>query len=105
MLKVLILLFPILTFAEDKPFELFDTKANEVNNVVVNWITTNNVQKECQQQAKSRGNPQFTIRVEACSFWETTLGMRVCTIVTEKRTNLDTLGHEMRHCFQGNWHK
>ena len=28
----------------------------------------------------------------------------ICTIYTGKKTDLATLGHETRHCFEGKWH-
>lgn len=28
-----------------------------------------------------------------------------CTIYSAKNTSLAILGHEMRHCFEGDWHK
>ena len=27
-----------------------------------------------------------------------------CVIITPKETTMSTLGHELRHCFEGKWH-
>jgi hypothetical protein len=89
----------------EEPNALFDTKKNFAKMVVVTWETTKNVQKRCDEESKSRGLSGFDYEVEACSFWGTRFGVNVCHIITEKKTTLATIGHEMRHCYQGSWHK
>jgi hypothetical protein len=36
----------------------------------------------------------------ACAKWR---GNK-CTIITPRETTMETLGHELRHCFEGHWH-
>ena len=36
----------------------------------------------------------------ACAKWR---GNK-CTIITPRETTMETLGHEVRHCFEGHWH-
>lgn len=87
------------------PFTKFDATKNMTNTTTVVWEQVNNVQEACDTESKKRGLGGFKIQVEACSFWGKRLGLDVCHIITEKKTDLDTLGHEMRHCFQGAYHK
>ena len=72
---------------------------------IITWEQATDVQEACDAESQRRGLGGFKIRVEACSFWGKKLGVNVCHIITEKTTDLDTLGHEMRHCFQGSFHK
>jgi hypothetical protein len=85
--------------------ETFDATHNMTNQVTITWIQVDNVTATCEAESRKRGNGGFGYALEACSFWPRVDGPKVCTIITGKRTDLDTLGHEARHCFQGNWHK
>ena len=76
--------------------------------VMVVWNRVDDPQAACQ---KLSGQPQlFAIR--GCSKWNVTdsAGKRVCSIYAPMpRTEMDTqrfvtLGHELLHCFDGNWH-
>jgi len=87
------------------PFTKFDATKNMTNNSIITWEQVDDVQQACDKESKRRGLGGFKIQVEACSFWGKRLTIDVCHIITEKKTDLDTLGHEMRHCFQGAFHK
>ena len=76
--------------------------------VMVVWTRVDDPQAACQ---KLSGQPQvFAIR--GCSKWNETdaAGKRVCAIYAPMpRSEMDTqrfvtLGHELLHCFDGNWH-
>jgi hypothetical protein len=83
----------------------FDATKNMSNQITITWLQVDNVTAACDAESKRRGNGGFGYALDACSFWPPAGGPKVCTIITGKRTDLDTLGHETRHCFQGNWHK
>lgn len=87
--------------AED-PKAPFSTKDNEVETMLVTWKTVDNVQQVCQDEYKRRGFGGFNYKVDACSFWNFTT--RICTIYTKKNPTLHDVGHEIRHCYQGNYH-
>ena len=78
------------------------------DHVTVVWNRVDDVQAVCQNLAGRK--EVFAIR--GCSKWNDTdrAGQRVCTIyVPTPRTETDTqtfatLGHELMHCFDGNWH-
>lgn len=90
---------PVLAWTDD-PFISFDSKGNSHQSMTINWIPVDNVQKACEDESKKRGKGGFGFAVNACSFWEG----NSCTVITRRYVNLQTLGHEVRHCFQGNWH-
>ena len=78
------------------------------DHVTVVWNRVDDVQTVCQNLAGRK--ELFAIR--GCSKWNETdrAGQRVCSIyVPTPRTETDTqtfatLGHELMHCFDGNWH-
>ena len=73
---------------------------NEKNTITWRRVDASDVQKTCEAESRKRGLGGFGYRVYACSFW---YGDR-CDIFTRKTPTLHDLGHEMRHCFQGNYH-
>ena len=72
--------------------------------VLIEWRPVPRVNATCQQQSRERGHNGFGYTVEACAFWQKTLMGYQCTIYTSQRTTMATLGHEVRHCFQGQFH-
>jgi hypothetical protein len=88
----------------DDPRAWFSTNKNMTTQSTVTWRAVENVQAECNKESKRLAGQSFGYAVLACSFWEKQNGRDVCTIITGKNTTMHSLGHEMRHCFQGNWH-
>lgn len=88
----------------EDPHQAFDFRKVHSSNIEVKVITTKYVQKKCDEESKKRGYGGFKMSVEACSFWDSSRFNNKCTIVLPEVTNFHTIGHEVRHCFQGNWH-
>ena len=88
----------------DDPLAPFSTKANVYKTVKVTWIPVDNVSKTCIDEGRKRlkdfSNRDWAPEGDACSFW---VGNE-CTIFTKKSPTMHDLGHELRHCFQHNWH-
>ena len=84
------------------PDAAFSTKDNVGETVLITWKPVDNVQKVCQDEYKSRGFGGFNYKVDACSFWN--FATRTCTIYTKKNPTIHDVGHEIRHCYQGNYH-
>jgi hypothetical protein len=90
----------------ENPHQSFDMTNNATNQVTITFRPVKNVQAECEKESRSRGLGGFGYGVEACSFWDRSVaGPDTCTIVTSTRANFHTIGHEVRHCIQGNFHK
>lgn len=89
----------------ENPHEAFRFTKVHSHNISVTLITTKNVQATCNLESKKRGFGGFLEAVEACSFWDSSSFNNKCTVVLPEVTNFHTIGHEVRHCFQGNWHK
>jgi len=84
----------------------FSAKKNFTNQTTITWEHFNNVQKACNSVSHKKGYSGFNDKLEACSFWEPNEdGSNSCLIFTKENVSLNTIGHEVRHCFQGNWHK
>jgi hypothetical protein len=106
-MKQLVAIFAIAFFATNStaqewadPMARFDAKKNQHETVRLTWIYADNVNQACDRESRRRGFGGYGFSVEACSFWDN----NVCTIITKKRPNGHELGHEVRHCFQGNYH-
>jgi hypothetical protein len=84
----------------DDPNKPFSAIKNIHDTVNITWRPVTNVQKVCEAESKKRGHLGFGYAVDACSFWEG----NDCTIITSRNPTMHSLGHEVRHCFQGNWH-
>jgi len=89
---------------EDNPYTKFDTTHNFTNQSNITWRAVDNVQAECNKASTKYAGKNFGYAVLACSFWIKENGQDACVIITGKQTSMHSIGHEMRHCFQGNWH-
>jgi hypothetical protein len=87
-------------FEWDHPSKPFDANPKLRTSVKVEWVTVDDVRKACSDESQKRGHPGINFNIEGCSFPDNNL----CIIYTPKATSMHTLGHELRHCFQGKWH-
>ena len=75
----------------------YDERITEAT--VVTWITADDVEKECLKAgAKKPGTFQHLL---GCAKYNE----KSCRIYTGKVTTMETLGHELRHCFEGKFHQ
>jgi phage terminase large subunit len=87
----------------ENPHQQFDMTRNKTNETKIKFIQAKDVTKACDAESKRRGFGGFGIAVDACSFYN--WSMDECTIITPLTANFHTLGHEVRHCLQGAFHK
>ena len=103
---ITILLISSMNAMAESPYDEFSTKNNFTDSSTIKWKQVPNVQKACDKQRTAAGFPPYGYSVEACSQWKTNIiGQDVCYIITAKKVSMWTLGHEVRHCFQGAYHK
>jgi hypothetical protein len=102
MKKLLLALMIVTTpvWAGDNPYEVFDASKKETDEITIKWLTVDDVPAACRAMDAKYGTQLDRGRAIACSFWT----KNTCTIITNKKTTTWSLGHEARHCFQGNWH-
>ena len=90
------------TLAQDwkNPEAKFDASTLMTSKTTISWFRVDNVQATCEKESRKRNLGGFGYAISACSFWQ---GDN-CQIFTGKKTTMHELGHETRHCFQGNFH-
>lgn len=91
---------------EKDAYQTYSIKNRIANNISVEIQTVpqSQIQQACDRESKRVGNQGMGYKVDACSFWKPVKGGFSCTIILPENTNNDTIGHEFRHCFQGNFH-
>ena len=77
------------------------------DNVTIVWNKVDDPNAACRKL----DNQPDLFRIRGCSKWsDASNGGRICSIYArEPKSELDreafaTLGHELMHCFDGNWH-
>jgi hypothetical protein len=61
----------------------------------VRWIAVEDPNRACK-----RFGPMPI--VGACAIWD--FAKQTCTVITGQITTMQALGHEVRHCFEGDFH-
>lgn len=74
--------------------------ANKSKMVQITWITDSNPNERCSRMANAK--PSATKRFVGCAAYDESAN--TCTIVTSPTTTNEVIGHEMRHCFEGQFH-
>ena len=64
---------------------------------IIRWVVVENVSAVCQNKMPALAGQ----RILACSEYNN----HTCTIYTGLVTDMAIVGHEIRHCFEGQWHR
>lgn len=105
---LLALAIPVSGFSQDwaewdNPVKPFDatTKRTFQGKINIDWRLSDNPSSTCDKLSKQFGNAGFAGQeLQGCAFW----WGETCIIVTAKKPTMHTVGHEVRHCFYGQWH-
>jgi hypothetical protein len=100
-----VLMLAVTNVWAENPLDKFSADNNTTNKTTITWIPVDNIKKTCEEQSRRRGFGGFGIPMEACTFWDTGITGNSCVIYTPKVVDYWIIGHEMRHCFQGSFHK
>lgn len=85
------------------PFNVMPAQYRIMNQVRINWEVRADVAQFCAH-AKSMGREQsYLTPPMGCAIWDILKGE--CTVVTGPVTSHVALGHELRHCFEGHFHR
>lgn len=108
-LKSLILIFVIINTSicygveweeYDDPKAPFLASHNR-QTIDITWKYAKDVPNACNAENLKIGVvANFSSRTVACAMWRG----NTCLIITGKKTTSHSVGHEIRHCFQGGWH-
>lgn len=85
--------------------EVFSARTRYAEEMMVNWQPVQDINATCSEERKKRGRPPYGKKVLACTFWEHSDNGGECHVFTSMDTTVETLGHEVRHCFQGHFHE
>ena len=92
-----------LPVSELESFVPVPTHARLMNDVKVRWEIRENVVELCSRAAKISTTQAWMTPPLACAMWN--VASKECVIITGKRVTHVELGHEFRHCFEGNFHR
>ena len=81
-------------FCSQTQHNLIFTARPKFEQVEVVWRPVADVSQHCSSQHSI-----------ACAFVEQKQDRIVCTVYTRETLNLAILGHEIRHCFELDWHR
>ena len=94
---------PTLPVAELESFTPMPKSARIMNDVKVRWEVRENVAEFCGRAAKLTTAQAFFTPPIACAMWN--VQTKECVIITGQQVTHVALGHELRHCFEGSFHR
>jgi hypothetical protein len=94
---------PTLPVSELDSFVPLPHHARVMNDVKVRWEVRENVAEVCGRAAKLSATQAWMTPPLACAMWN--VASKECVIITGKKVSHVELGHELRHCFEGNFHR
>lgn len=79
-----------------------------MNTVTIKWDVREDAAEFCAKSMRVRSlqpgrELAFTTPPMACAIWY--VPGKECTVITSKKVSHAVLGHEVRHCFEGHFHR
>lgn len=75
--------------------------ANQSVKITLESVAPSEIRKACDRKSRELGSGGFSYEPIACAFWKG----KTCHIIVPHKVDMRTIGHEVMHCFQGDWHK
>ena len=94
---------PSLPMSELESFIPVHQPASVMEGVERRWEVRENVAAVCSGAAKLSNTQAWMTPPVACAMWN--VATKECVIITGKQVSHVELGHELRHCFEGNFHR
>ncbi len=92
-----------LSSQEMKTFKPLPLEKRVMSEVKLRWIVRDDVAQYCARAIKMGQEQAYITPPLACAVWDK--AAQECTIVTGSTTSHLALGHEVRHCFEGHFHR
>ncbi len=89
--------------SELSAFEPLPASRRILSTVLLRWEVRDDVAEHCAQATGMGRERAYTTPPLACAIWS--VARQECTIVTGRTTTHLALGHEVRHCFEGHFHR
>jgi len=93
----------VIPASESENFIPLTPEKRIMNMVKIKWEVREDVAQFCAKASQMTPNQAYWSPPVACAIWN--VPTKECTIVTGKETNHVAMGHEMRHCFEGHFHR
>ena len=88
---------------EMKVFQPLPVEQRIMPVVKLRWLVREDVRQYCARAIQMGQEQAFITPPLACAVWNKST--QECTIVTGTTTSHVVLGHEVRHCFEGHFHR
>ena len=88
---------------EFNAFNAMPTQNRIMNNVRIKWEIRDDVAQYCARAYQMGREQAYLTPPLACAMWDAVKAE--CTVVTGPVTTHVALGHEVRHCFEGHFHR
>ena len=89
--------------AEYENFTAKPTEKRVMKEVTLRWEIREDVAQFCAKSIGMGREQAYITPPVACAVWH--VASKECVIVTGSQTSHVALGHEVRHCFEGHFHK
>ena len=93
---------PSIPLAELDAFTAKPASQRVLNQVKVRWEVRDDASQACLNKMPKAGTQAVQAMPIACAVWH--VPTQECVIITARQVAHVTLGHELRHCFEGHFH-
>ena len=93
---------PSIPLAELDTFTAKPASQRVLNQVNVRWEVRDDASQACMKKMPQAGAQAVQTAPIACAVWH--VPTQECVIITARQVAHVTLGHELRHCFEGHFH-
>jgi hypothetical protein len=88
---------------EYEPFKPLAVEKRLMNEVRIRWEVREDVAQVCAKAIHMGKEQAYITPPVACAVWD--LPKKECTVITGPKPTHVVLGHEVRHCFEGRFHR
>jgi hypothetical protein len=88
---------------EFMPFNAMPAHHRIMNQVRITWEVREDVAHYCAFASRMGRDQSYLTPPLGCAIWD--ILKAECTVVTGPLTSHVALGHELRHCFEGHYHR
>jgi hypothetical protein len=89
--------------AEMQSFRPLPPEQRVMSEVKLRWLVREDVAQYCARAIQMGQEQAYITPPVACAVWDK--AAQECTIVTGTKVSHVALGHEVRHCFEGHFHR
>ena len=88
---------------EYEPFKPLPAEKRLMNDVRIRWEVREDVAQVCAKAIQMGKEQAYITPPLACAVWD--VPQQECIVITGPKPTHVALGHEVRHCFEGRFHR